>query len=170
MSGGKTLVVTTYGHDDVIDKIVINTFENSSGYYSGKNNAGTYCETLNALELTGNSWVYAKIVSENTPFSLNTLMPAKFQEMILALENRAIQKVFREVDLRELAIALKGCNEAVLEKAFKNMSKRAAQMMKEDTEYMGPVQKREIMENQEKIMAIIRRLEDSGEIVIASCS
>jgi flagellar motor switch protein FliG len=89
-----------------------------------------------------------------------------FEDIIL-LDDRSIQKVLREADSKDLAMALKTASEEVSARIFKNMSKRAAEMLKEDIEYMGPVRLRDIEETQQKIVAIIRRLEDMGEIIIA---
>jgi flagellar motor switch protein FliG len=73
----------------------------------------------------------------------------------------------REVDSQELAKALKSVDTEVQDKIFKNMSKRAATMLKEDMEYMGPVRLKDVEEAQQKIVSIIRHLEDTGEIVVA---
>jgi len=89
-----------------------------------------------------------------------------FEDIIL-LDDRSIQKVLREVDSKDLAMALKTASEEVSARIYKNMSKRAAEMLREDIEYMGPVRLRDIEETQQKIVAIIRRLEDMGEIIIA---
>ena len=88
-------------------------------------------------------------------------------EDIVMLDDRAIQKVLREVDTQELAKALKSVDTEVQDKIFRNMSKRAASMLKEDMEFMGPVRLKDVEESQQKIVSTIRRLEDSGEIVIA---
>jgi flagellar motor switch protein FliG len=88
-------------------------------------------------------------------------------EDILLLDDRAIQRVLRDVDNNDLAIALKGSNEEVQEAIFKNLSKRLAAMIKEDMEFMGPVRMKDVEEAQQKIVNIIRKLEDSGEIVIS---
>ena len=88
-------------------------------------------------------------------------------EDILLLDDRAIQRVLRDVDNSDLAIALKGSNEQVQEAIFKNLSKRLAVMIKEDMEFMGPVRMKDVEEAQQKIVNIIRKLEDSAEIVIS---
>ena len=88
-------------------------------------------------------------------------------EDILLLDDRAIQRVLRDVDNNELAIALKGSNEEVQGAIFKNMSSRLAAMIKEDMEFMGPVRMKDVEDSQQKIVNIIRKLEDSGEIVIS---
>ena len=88
-------------------------------------------------------------------------------EDIITLEDRAIQRVLREVDTKDLAMSLKGTKEDVKEKIFKNMSERAQDMLRDEMEYMGPVRAREVQEIQSKIVGIIRTLELAGEIVIA---
>ncbi|WP_407921083.1 flagellar motor switch protein FliG [Acetivibrio mesophilus] len=88
-------------------------------------------------------------------------------EDILSLDNRSIQRFLREVDNNQLAIALKGTNEEVQSKIYANMSKRMVEMVKEDIEFMGPVRIKDVEEAQQKIVNIIRKLEDAGEIVIS---
>ncbi|MFA9375355.1 MAG: flagellar motor switch protein FliG [Lachnotalea sp.] len=88
-------------------------------------------------------------------------------EDILSLDDRAIQRVLRDVDNNDLAIALKGANEEVQNAILNNLSKRLAAMIKEDMEFMGPVRMKDVEEAQQKIVNIIRKLEDSAEIVIS---
>ena len=88
-------------------------------------------------------------------------------EDILLLDDRAIQRVLRDVDNNDLGIALKAANEEVQNVIFKNMSKRLAVMIKEDMEFMGPVRMKDVEEAQQKIVGIIRKLEETGEIVIS---
>jgi len=88
-------------------------------------------------------------------------------EDILSLDDRSIQRVLREVDNNELAVALKGATEEVQNVIFNNMSKRLAAMIKEDMEYMGPVRLKDVEEAQQRIVNIIRKLEDSSEIIIS---
>ena len=88
-------------------------------------------------------------------------------EDILLLDDRSIQRVLRDVDNNDLAIALKGANEQVQAAIFNNLSKRLSAMIREDMEYMGPVRMKDVEEAQQKIVNIIRKLEDSAEIVIS---
>ena len=88
-------------------------------------------------------------------------------EDILLLDDRAIQRVLREVDNADLELALKSTTEEVQNVIFKNLSKRLAAMIKEDMDFMGPVRMKDVEEAQQKIVGIIRRLEDSAEIVIS---
>ena len=88
-------------------------------------------------------------------------------EDILLLDDRAIQRVVRDVDNADLGVALKAANEEVQNVIFKNLSKRLAAMIKEDMEFMGPVRMKDVEEAQQKVVSVIRKLEDSGEIVIS---
>ena len=88
-------------------------------------------------------------------------------EDILSLDDRAIQRVLRDVDNSDLALALKGATEEVQNIILNNLSSRLAVMIKEDMEFMGPVRMKDVEEAQQKIVNIIRKLEVSAEIVIA---
>lgn len=88
-------------------------------------------------------------------------------EDIVILDNRAIQRVVREADNEDLRLALKVASEEVKNIVFKNMSQRMAETFKEEMEYMGPVRLKDVEEAQTRIVSVIRRLEDTGEIVIA---
>ncbi|NLP15671.1 MAG: flagellar motor switch protein FliG [Clostridiales bacterium] len=88
-------------------------------------------------------------------------------EDILSLDDKSIQRVLREVDNNELAMALKSANEEVQNVIFNNLSKRLATMIREDMEYMGPVRLKDVEEAQQRIVNIIRKLEDSSEIIIS---
>jgi len=89
-------------------------------------------------------------------------------EDIVTLDPRSIQRFLREVENTQLAIALKGpVSEGVKNKIYANMSKRMAEMIKEEIEFMGPMRLKDIEEAQQKIVNIIRKLEEAGEIVIS---
>lgn len=88
-------------------------------------------------------------------------------EDIGRVDDRGIQTVLKEVDNEDLALALKTASDTLREKIFKNMSERAAQLIKEEIEFMGPVRVSDVEAAQQKIVDIVRRLEDAGEIVIA---
>jgi flagellar motor switch protein FliG len=89
-----------------------------------------------------------------------------FEDIVL-LDDKAIQKVMREVDNADLSKALKSVDAEVQEKIFKNMSKRAASGLREEMDFMGPVRLKDVEEAQQKIVNIIRKLEEQGEIVVA---
>jgi len=88
-------------------------------------------------------------------------------EDIVNIDNRSIQRIIRDIENADLQLALKVASEEVREAIFKNMSKRMAETFKEEMEFMGPVRLRDVEEAQTRIVATIRRLEESGEIIIA---
>ncbi len=88
-------------------------------------------------------------------------------EDLVTLDDRSVQRILRDVDNHDLALALKGASHEVANKIYSNLSKRAADMLREDIQFLGPVRLRDVEESQQRIVNVIRRLEDSGEIVIA---
>ncbi|WP_044337402.1 flagellar motor switch protein FliG [Rossellomorea aquimaris] len=88
-------------------------------------------------------------------------------EDIVTLDGRSIQRVIRDCDNEDLLLALKVSSDEVKEVVYRNMSNRMVETLKEEMEFMGPVRLRDVEEAQSRIVAVIRRLEDSGEIIIA---
>lgn len=88
-------------------------------------------------------------------------------EDILLVDDRGIQAVLKQVDQKELCLALKTASDALRAKIFSNMSSRASEMVREEMEYMGPVRVSEVEAAQQRIVDLVRRLEDAGEIIIS---
>ncbi|MCX6640551.1 MAG: flagellar motor switch protein FliG [bacterium] len=89
-------------------------------------------------------------------------------EDIIHLDDRSVQKVLKEIDNKDLAMALKAVSEELKSKILSNMSKRAADIVIEELKYMGPVRLREVEESQQRIIDVIRRLEEEGQIMMAT--
>ncbi len=124
-------------------------------------------EVLNYVDRSTEKTIIESL-SENNPEIAEEVKKNMFVfEDIILLDDRAIQMVLKEVDTKELAVALKGVNENTAIRIFKNMSERAAAMMKEEMEFMGPVRLKSVEESQQRIVSIIRKLEDAGEIIVA---
>ncbi len=87
-------------------------------------------------------------------------------EDILLIDDKGIQTVLKEIDHDELALALKTASDEMKEKIFSNMSERAAQLIREDMEYMGPVRLSDVEAAQQRIVDVVRRLEDAGEVIL----
>ncbi|MDB5083752.1 MAG: flagellar motor switch protein FliG [Bacilli bacterium] len=87
-------------------------------------------------------------------------------EDIVILDNRSIQRIIRDVETGDLLLSLKVSSEEVQEVIFRNMSKRMVETFRQDMEFMGPVRLRDVEEAQQRIVSVIRRLEESGEIII----
>ncbi|MBO4629893.1 MAG: flagellar motor switch protein FliG [Treponema sp.] len=139
----------------------------SSEDYTAAGGVEAIVEILNLVDRSSEKSIIESL-EEDDPDLAEEIKKRMFVfEDIVMLDNRAIQKVLRDVDQQELAKALKSVDTEVQDKIFSNMSKRAASMLKEDMEFMGPVRLKDVEESQQKIVSIIRRLEDSGDIVIA---
>ncbi|MEK6795848.1 MAG: flagellar motor switch protein FliG [Spirochaetota bacterium] len=124
-------------------------------------------DVLNAVD-RGTEKTIIESLEEDDPELAEEIKKRMFVfEDIVLLDDRAIQKVLREVDTNDLAKALKSVDSDVQEKIFRNMSKRASTLLKEDMDYMGPIRLKDVEEAQQKIVNIIRKLEEQGDIVVA---
>ena len=138
-------------------------------------NADFYGEKA-AHEIIQNGDIYflLAVESENKNlFEVNPLLSMNVEyylvnmNVLVEIDDRSIQKWLREVDTQDLAKAREGTEREVREKIFINMNHRAAAMLREDMEFMGPVRKSDVIETQKKLMEILKRLNESGEIVIS---
>ena len=124
-------------------------------------------DILNSVDRGTEKYIMETLEIEDTDLAEEIKKRMFVFEDILSLDNRSIQRFLREVDNNQLAIALKGSTDEVQKLIFSNMSKRLTEMIKEDIEFMGPVRLKDVEEAQQKIVNVIRKLEDAGEIVIS---
>ena len=122
---------------------------------------------LNLVDRTTERTILENLENDNPDLAEEIKKRMFVFEDIVLLDDRSLQRVLREIDSKDLALSLKASSNEVSEKIFKNMSKRGAEMLREEIEYMGPVRIRDVEESQQKIVNVIRRLEDSGEIVVS---
>nr|WP_244330768.1 flagellar motor switch protein FliG [Leptospira interrogans] len=135
--------------------------------YTSAGGIDSVVEILNLVD-RGTQKTIIEALEEEDPELAEEIKKRMFVfEDIVLLDDRAIQKVMREVDNSDLAKALKSVDTEVQEKIFKNMSKRAANLLREDMDFMGPIRIKDVEDAQQKIVNIIRKLEDAGEIVVA---
>ncbi|MDR2375121.1 MAG: flagellar motor switch protein FliG [Treponema sp.] len=139
----------------------------SSEDYTTAGGVDSIVEILNLVDRASEKQIIEALEDEDPELAEDIKKRMFVFEDIVMLDDRAIQKVLREVDSQELAKALRSVDTEVQDKIFRNMSKRAAGMLKEDMEYMGPLRLKDVEESQQKIVSIIRHLEDTGEIVVA---
>ncbi|GMO21619.1 MAG: flagellar motor switch protein FliG [Spirochaetaceae bacterium] len=139
----------------------------SSEDYTTAGGVGSVVEILNLVDRSSEKQIIEALEEEDPELAEEIKKKMFVFEDIVMLDDRSIQKVLREVDTQELSKALKSVDSEVQEKIYRNMSKRAAQMLKEDMEFMGPVRLKDVEESQQKIVSIIRHLEDTGEIVVS---
>ena len=139
----------------------------SSEDYTAAGGVESIVEILNLVDRSSEKSIIEALEDQDPDLAEEIKKRMFVFEDIIMLDDRSIQKVLREVNSEELAKALKIVDTEVQDKIFRNMSKRAAGMLKEEMEYMGPTRLKDVEEAQQKIVAIIRHLEDNGEIVIA---
>lgn len=124
-------------------------------------------DILNSVDRGTEKYIMETLEIEDTDLAEEIKKRMFVFEDILSLDNRSIQRFLREVDNNQLAVALKGSTEEVQKLIFGNMSKRLTEMIKEDIDFMGPVRLKDVEEAQQKIVNVIRKLEDAGEIIIS---
>ena len=124
-------------------------------------------EILNLMETSAEKAILESMEAENPELAaeIKNLMFV-FEDMIL-LDDRSIQRVLKDVETKDLAIALKAASDEVKEKVYKNVSERVGDMIKEEIEFMGPMRLSDVESAQQRIVEIIRRLQDEGQIIVA---
>ncbi len=127
-------------------------------------------EILNLIGQSAERTILAKI-NEQAPELATSIKNLMFVfEDIVNLDDRSIQRVLKDVESKDLALALKHVSPEVKKRVFVNLSQRAAQTIQEEIEYMGPVRLKEVETAQQKVVDIIRGLEESGQVVIVGGS
>lgn len=148
------------GLEHRLSDIVSQTFEKAGG-------VDTVAEILNLADRSTEKGIMEGLEAED-PDLVEQIRRLMFVfEDILLVNDKGIQAVLKEVDNEELSLALKTASQELKDKIFKNMSERAAQLIAEDMQYMGPVRVSDVESAQQKIVDVVRRLEDAGEIIIA---
>lgn len=127
----------------------------------------TLVEILNQVDRTTERNITEGLEKENAELAEKIKESMFIFEDIITLDDVSIQRVLKEVETKELALALKGCSEEVANCIYRNQSKRAAASLKEDMEFLGPVRLMDVEKSQQRIVSVIRRLDEAGEIVIS---
>ncbi|OQX92268.1 MAG: flagellar motor switch protein FliG [candidate division Zixibacteria bacterium 4484_95] len=124
-------------------------------------------EILNLMDSSTEKAIMESIENENPELAAEIKNLMFIFEDILLLDDRSIQRVLKEVETKELAIALKAASEEIKTKIFSNVSERVAEMIREEIEFMGPMRLSDVEAAQQKIVETVRRLQDEGQIIIA---
>ncbi|MBP5200078.1 MAG: flagellar motor switch protein FliG [Schwartzia sp.] len=124
-------------------------------------------EILNRVDRTSEKAIIETLEVDNPELTEEIKKLMFVFEDIVMIDDRSIQRILRDVDNKDLSLSLKATPKEVADKVFKNMSSRAADMLREEIEFMGPVKIRDVEEAQQRIVNVIRNLEDKGEIVVA---
>jgi flagellar motor switch protein FliG len=123
-------------------------------------------EILNCMDRSSEHGVF-QALQENDPAMADEIRKLMFTfDDLTRVDDRGIQRVLKEVEQKELALAMKAAGPEVADKLFKNMSERAAALLREEIEYLGPVKLRDVESAQQKIVGVVRRLEEAGEILV----
>ncbi|MCT4564055.1 MAG: flagellar motor switch protein FliG [Maledivibacter sp.] len=135
--------------------------------YTTTGGVQTIVDILNSVDRGTEKFIMETLEIQDTELAEDIKKRMFVFEDIITLDSVSVQRFIREVDNNELSIALKGSTQEVRDMIFANMSKRMAEMIKEDMEFMGPIRLRDVEEAQQKIVNIIRKLEEAGEIILA---
>jgi flagellar motor switch protein FliG len=127
----------------------------------------TVVEILNQVDRGTEKLILEELEKEDAQLAEMIRQQMFIFEDIVNLDNSSIQRVLRELENDDIALALKGASDEVKSRIMKNISKRAAEILKENMDYMGPVRLRDVEEAQQKVVMVIRRLDESGEIIIS---
>lgn len=123
-------------------------------------------EILNSIDRAAEKSIMSQL-EENEPDLADEIARLMFTfDDVMFVEDGGIQKALRDIESKDLALALKGANEEVREKVLNNMSERAREMIMEEIEFMGPVRMKNVEEAQQKFVGVIRTLEEAGELII----
>jgi len=148
------------GLEHRLSAMITQTFEKAGG-------VDTVAEMLNLADRATEKTIMEGLEAED-PDLVEQIRRLMFVfEDIMMVNDKGIQSMLKEVDNDDLALALKTASQDLKDKIFKNMSERAAQLIKEDMDYMGPVRVSDVEAAQQKIVDVVRRLEESGEIIIS---
>lgn len=149
--------------ESVIAKQVQGEFSQSQRQFGGKKQVA---EILNEIEKETWQEILDEVreIDDECATEVKNLMFV-FEDLV-NLDDRAIQEILKEIDSKELTLALKGATAEIKNKIFKNMSKRAVLGVKEDMEFMGPVRLQDVQDSQARIVEVVRSLEEAGTIVL----
>jgi flagellar motor switch protein FliG len=150
--------------EEVLEKHISSDFAQVSGKMGG---AKKVAEALNAIdaEVWQNILEQMEEIDQGVATEVKNLMFV-FNDIVL-LDNRSVQEVLKEVETKEIAVALKAATDAVKDKVFSNMSKRSSEALREEIEYLGPMRLIEVEAAQQRIADIVRRLEAEGRVIVA---
>ena len=151
-----------------VEKVLEKKFESLVNQdYTIVGGVDSIVDILNSVDRSTSKRIMNNLEVENIELADEIKKKMFLFEDIVKLDDKSIQRVLREVDNNEIALALKGVKEDVSDAIFRNLSSRLAEMIKEDIEYMGPVKMKDVEEAQQNVVNKVRELEERGEIVIA---
>ena len=124
-------------------------------------------ELFNRLDRTISKTVLESIETDTPELAVSIRNLMFVFDDLIKLDDRGMQELMKEISKEDLPVALRGANPDIKEKFFKNMSSRAAEMLKDDMESKGPVKITDVERSQQNILKVCRKLEEEGRIVVA---
>jgi flagellar motor switch protein FliG len=128
---------------------------------------GAVVDILNNVDRGTEKLILEELEKEDAELAETIRQQMFIFEDVVNLDDASLQRIVRDLDNNDIAMALKGASDEVKNRIFKNISKRAGEILEENMEFMGPVRLREVEEAQQRVVAVIRRLDESGEIIIS---
>ena len=159
----KTSPIVIKRVEKILDEKLSNVIDNNFESYGG---ISTLVGILNSVNRTTEKNIMEQLDDRSHELAEEIKLQMFVFEDVITLDDASIQRVLREIDNNDLIVALKGASDAVADAIFMNLSKRAAETVKEDLEFLGPVRITVVEEAQHKIVGVIRRLEEAGEIYL----
>ena len=150
-----------------LTEVLSNMLEGQNLKRSKMGGVRTAAEILNLMNSSQEETAIETVRSHNEDLAQKIIDEMFLFENLLDLDNRAIQMVLQEIDTNSLVIALKGADDELIDKFLRNMSQRAADLVREDMEARGPIRVSQVEAEQKEILQVVRRLADAGEIVLA---
>lgn len=142
----------------------------SAGFASGVSlgsGAETVAEVLNRVDPATQKEILGRL-DENAPSLAEKIRALMFTfDDLVSVDDRGLQRIMQEVDQKDLVLALKAASDEIVSRIFKNMSERMASIVRQEMEFLGPVRVRDVEEAQRRIVSVTRKLEESGEIIVA---
>ncbi len=153
---------------DEVNRVFLELLRNKkSSTATFKGGIDRLAEILNQSDEISSELILNEIEEANPELAAQIKQKMFVFEDLVLVDDRGFQKLLRRVETKELAVALKAASDEVKQKVFKNMSERAAEMLREEMETLGPVRMKEVSDAQQAITAIIQEMEAKGELIIS---
>jgi len=150
-----------------LTEVLTNMLDGQNLKRSKMGGARTAAEILNLMNSNQEEAAIETVRSHSEDLAQKIIDEMFLFENLIDLDDRSIQMILKEIDTNSLVVALKGAPETLMDKFMRNMSQRAADLMREDMEARGPIRVSQVETEQKTILQVVRRLADGGEIVLS---
>jgi flagellar motor switch protein FliG len=151
-----------------IEQTLEGHFEQSAGGdLSVSGGAKAMAEVLNLIDTTAEKNILQSLEAENPDLAAEIKNMMFVFDDITLLDDRSVQRLLKEVETKDLSLALKAASDEVKNKIFSNVSERVTTMIREEMEFMGPTRLSDVEAAQTRVVDAVRRLEEEGQIIIS---